>query len=110
VVIARGAPGAGRATRQAALWGAQGQIAIDARFDEPLPETELGGWTLGRGCCSIPMPRGTLLPCGRRAGMRACRGLLERDRAAAPFTERAYPAPLTGLGLARVQNARIEIG
>jgi len=25
----------------------RGKIAIDARFDEPLPENELGGWTLG---------------------------------------------------------------
>lgn len=24
----------------------QGKIAIDARFDEPLPEDELGGWNL----------------------------------------------------------------
>lgn len=25
----------------------KGKIAIDARFDEPLPQDELGGWTLG---------------------------------------------------------------
>ena len=25
----------------------KGQIAMDARFDEPLPEEELSGWNLG---------------------------------------------------------------
>ncbi len=25
----------------------KGKIAIDARFDDPLPEDELGGWQLG---------------------------------------------------------------
>jgi hypothetical protein len=25
----------------------KGKIAIDARFDEPLPADELGGWNLG---------------------------------------------------------------
>jgi len=25
----------------------KGKIAMDARFDEPLPEDELGGWNLG---------------------------------------------------------------
>jgi prevent-host-death family protein len=25
----------------------KGKIAVDARFDEPLPEDELGGWNLG---------------------------------------------------------------
>lgn len=25
----------------------KGRIAMDARFDEPLPEDELGGWSLG---------------------------------------------------------------
>ncbi|SFF76044.1 prevent-host-death family protein [Novosphingobium sp. CF614] len=49
VVIARGnvpvvrlVPVAPRGRRR---FGAlQGRIAIDARFDEPLPEEELGGW------------------------------------------------------------------
>jgi antitoxin (DNA-binding transcriptional repressor) of toxin-antitoxin stability system len=49
VVIARGgvpvvrlAPLAPRGKRR---FGAlKGKIAIDARFDEPLPEDELGGW------------------------------------------------------------------
>jgi len=51
VVIARGnipvvrlVPVAPRGKRQ---FGAlKGKIAIDARFDEPLPDTELGGWNL----------------------------------------------------------------
>jgi prevent-host-death family protein len=51
VVIARGnvpvvrlAPVAQRGRRR---FGAlKGRIAIDARFDEPLPEDELGGWNL----------------------------------------------------------------
>ena len=51
VVIARGSvpvvrlvPVAPRAKRR---FGAlKGKIAIDARFEEPLPETELGGWNL----------------------------------------------------------------
>lgn len=51
VVIARGnvpvvrlVPVAPRGKRQ---FGAlKGKIAIDARFDEPLPETELDGWSL----------------------------------------------------------------
>jgi prevent-host-death family protein len=25
----------------------KGKIAVDARFDEPLPDHELGGWNLG---------------------------------------------------------------
>lgn len=25
----------------------KGKIALDSRFDEPLPEDELGGWSLG---------------------------------------------------------------
>ncbi|CAN7658733.1 type II toxin-antitoxin system prevent-host-death family antitoxin [Bosea sp. LjRoot9] len=43
VVIARGSvPVAPRGKRR---FGAlKGKIAVDARFDEPLPETELGGW------------------------------------------------------------------
>lgn len=51
VIIARGnvpavrlVPVAPRGKRQ---FGAlKGRIAIDARFDEPLPEDELGGWKL----------------------------------------------------------------
>ena len=51
VVIARGnlpvvrlVPVAPRGRR---CFGAfKGRIAIDARFDEPLPEDELGGWKL----------------------------------------------------------------
>ena len=50
VVIARGnvpvvrlVPVSPRGHRQ---FGAlKGKIAIDARFDEPLPDDELGGWT-----------------------------------------------------------------
>lgn len=52
VVIARGSvpvvrlvPVTPRGNRR---FGAlKGKIAVDARFDEPLPETELGGWNLG---------------------------------------------------------------
>lgn len=52
VVIARGnvpvvriVPIAPRGRRR---FGAlKGKIAIDARFDEPLPDNELGGWHLG---------------------------------------------------------------
>jgi len=51
VVIARGgvpvvrlAPVAPRGRRR--LGALKGKIAIDARFDEPLPDDELGGWTL----------------------------------------------------------------
>ncbi|AOO81495.1 type II toxin-antitoxin system Phd/YefM family antitoxin [Bosea vaviloviae] len=51
VVIARGSvpvvrlvPVAPRGKRR---FGAlKGKIAVDGRFDEPLPETELGGWNL----------------------------------------------------------------
>ncbi len=49
VVIARGSVPAVRlvpvAPRGRRRFGAlKGKIAIDARFDEPLPEDELGGW------------------------------------------------------------------
>ena len=52
VVIARGnvpavrlVPVAPRGRRQ---FGAlKGKVGMDARFDEPLPEDELGGWSLG---------------------------------------------------------------
>ena len=49
VVIARGAVPAVRlvpvAPRGKRRFGAlQGKIAIDARFDEPLPDDELAGW------------------------------------------------------------------
>lgn len=52
VIIARGnvplvrlVPVAPRGKRR---FGAlNGKIAVDERFDEPLPEKELGGWNLG---------------------------------------------------------------
>jgi prevent-host-death family protein len=44
VPVARLAPAVPRGKR---CFGAlKGRIAIDARFDEPLPEEELGGWNL----------------------------------------------------------------
>jgi prevent-host-death family protein len=51
VVIARGAVPVVRLTpvvqRGRRRFGAlKGRIAMDARFDEPLPEEELGGWNL----------------------------------------------------------------
>ena len=51
VVIARGAVPAVRlvpvAPRGKRRFGAlKGKIAIDERFDEPLPDDELGGWNL----------------------------------------------------------------
>ncbi|MBB3862440.1 prevent-host-death family protein [Novosphingobium hassiacum] len=52
VVIARGNVPAVRlvpvATQGKRQFGAlKGKIAVDARFDEPLPEDEQGGWNLG---------------------------------------------------------------
>ncbi len=52
VVIARGNVPAVRlvpvAPRGKRHFGAlKGKIAVDARFDEPLPENELGEWNLG---------------------------------------------------------------
>ncbi|MGX5735403.1 type II toxin-antitoxin system Phd/YefM family antitoxin [Bosea thiooxidans] len=52
VVIARGSVPVVRlvpvAPRGKRCFGTlKGKIAIDARFDEPLPESELGGWNLG---------------------------------------------------------------
>jgi len=52
VVIARGTVPAVRlvpvSPRGERRFGAlKGKIAIDARFDAPLPEEELAGWTLG---------------------------------------------------------------
>ena len=49
VVIARGAVPVVRLTpvspKGQRVFGAlQGQIGVDARFDEPLPEDELAGW------------------------------------------------------------------
>jgi prevent-host-death family protein len=51
VVIARGSVPVVRlvpiAQRGRRCFGAlKGRIAVDARFDEPLPEDELGGWNL----------------------------------------------------------------
>lgn len=51
VVIARGSVPAVRlvpvAPRGKRCFGAlKGKITSDARFDEPLPESELGGWNL----------------------------------------------------------------
>jgi len=51
VVIARGSVPVVRlvpvAPRGKRCFGAlKGKIAIDARFDKPLPESELGGWNL----------------------------------------------------------------
>lgn len=52
VVIARGnvpavrlVPVIPRGRRQFGAF--KGKVGMDARFDEPLPEDELGGWSLG---------------------------------------------------------------